>query len=93
MHEFIINNEIVTLDELNARRAENRHELEVTAASFDTGTAILSCPDCTYEAVVEMADNGNLNLSNRKTLDKGDPFASHSYCVGGCTITGVDISQ
>ena len=90
--EFVIGEEIVTHAELNRRRAENRHELEVTAASFETG-ALLTCPKCDVSYMVDMADNGNLDMSTMRRFTHGDPFASHSYCSGGCKITGVEVSQ
>ena len=85
-----INGEQMTLDEFASRQV--KHTLRTGSADFNTMLGTLVCDECSRIVQVELAENGHWKLWTAKTLDKGSPFAIHSYCTGGVCIEAPIIS-
>ena len=76
-----IHGEEMTLEQFTARQV--RHTLRTGTASFDTMLGTLVCDECSRKVQAELHDNGHWKMWTIKILDKGDPFALHTYCSGG----------
>ena len=85
-----IHGEEMTLEQFTARQV--KHTLRTGSANFYTGLGTLVCDECSRIVQVELADNGHWKLWTAKTLDKGSPFAIHTYCSGGVCIEAPIIS-
>ena len=94
--EVIINGELVTVAEVVRRHAENKHVMRTFTASLDPDIMLgtIGCDECSRLMQVPLHENGNWEFSGMEVLDKGDPFASHSYCSSGdCPTFDISISQ